>query len=199
MKILLNANIDNLGKLGDIVTVKPGYARNYLLPKGLAVLPNKHNLEVMEYKKVKAAKQLEIEKLSAMEQKTKLEALTLIIKKKAGEQDQLFGSVTPMEIEKQLEEQFNVTIERKKYHLEDDHIKKLGDYICQIRLVEDIVADLKIKVIPEEERPAKEETETAVEEAVEEETEEVVEEVAEEAVEEVAEEAAPKTDAAEEE
>lgn len=156
MKVLLNETIDTLGKLGDLVEVKPGYARNYLFPKGLAIQPNKHNLEVMKFKIVKAKKKLELEKLSAVEQKKKLEEITLVMKKKAGETDTLFGSVTAMEIEAKLAE-MGITIERKKFHM-DEPIKKLGSYVCKIKLVEEIEADLKIEVIREgEEEAVKEE------------------------------------------
>ncbi len=147
MKVILNENIENLGSLGDVVEVKPGFARNYLLPRGLALENTKHNLEVMKYKKIKAQKKLELEKLSAVEQKKKLEEVTLIITKKAGETDTLFGSVTAMEIESKLAE-MGITIERKKFHLEEP-IKKLGSYVCKIKLVEDIEADLKIEVVRE--------------------------------------------------
>lgn len=156
MKVILNENVENLGKVGDIVLVKAGYARNYLFPKELALEPTKHNIDLMERKRVKVEKQMELEKLSAMEQKQKLEELTLTIEKKAGEQDQLFGSVTAMEIEGKLAE-LGITIERKKFHLEEP-IKKLGSYICKIRLVEDVEADLKIEVVKEgEEETAQEE------------------------------------------
>ena len=89
-----------------------------------------------------------------MEQKQKLEELTLTISKKAGETDTLFGSVTPAEIEAQLQE-MGVEIERKKFHL-DEPIKKLGSYICKVRLMEDVEAELKIEVVKEgddEEQP----------------------------------------------
>jgi large subunit ribosomal protein L9 len=156
MKVLLNETIDTLGKLGDLVDVKPGYARNYLFPKRLALEPNKHNLEVMKYKVIKAKKKLELEKLSAIEQKKKLEEITLVMKKKAGETDTLFGSVTAMEIEAKLAE-MGITIERKKFHL-DEPIKKLGSYVCKIKLVEEIEADLKIEVVREgDEEAVKEE------------------------------------------
>lgn len=147
MKVLLNDNLENLGQLGEIVEVKPGYARNYLLPRSLALHPTAHNLHVMKYKKVKAQKKLEMEKLSAEEQKQKLEALTLTIARKAGESDTLFGSVTTIDIQAKLEEMgFNV--ERKKFHL-DEPIKKLGQHLCKIRLMEGIEATLKIDVIKE--------------------------------------------------
>jgi large subunit ribosomal protein L9 len=157
MKVILNENIENLGSLGDLVEVKPGYARNYLLPKGLALETTKHNLEVMKYKIIKAQKKLELEKLSAMDQKKNLEEITLTIAKKAGETDTLFGSVTAMEIESKLTE-MGITIERKKFHLEEP-IKKLGSYVCKIKLVEDIEADLKIEVVREGEEEAEKDQE----------------------------------------
>jgi len=175
MKVLLNENVENLGRLGELVDVKPGYARNYLLPKGLALTPNKHNMEVMKYKKVKAEKQMELEKLSAMEQKKKIEEITLIIEKKAGETDTLFGSVTAMEIESKLAEK-GIEIERKKFHMEEP-IKKLGDFVCKIKLVEDVEADLKIEVHREGEEEAVKEVEKEVEKDVEKEIEKEVEEV----------------------
>lgn len=147
MKVILNSDIEKLGSLGDIVEVKPGYARNYLFPRQLAFTPTKHNLELMEAKKKKVQKQLEIEKLSAMEQKQKIEEITIVIEKKAGEKDTLFGSVTPMEIEKKLEE-MGVTIERRKLHLEEP-IKRLGSYSCKVKLLEDVEAEFKIEVVKE--------------------------------------------------
>lgn len=153
MKILLNENVEHLGNLGDLVEVKPGYARNYLFPRGLALQPTKHNLEIMKYKKIKAQKKLELEKLSAMEQKQKLEEFTLTIAKKAGESDTLFGSVTTMEIQQKLEE-LGTHIDKKKLHL-DEPIKKLGEHICKVKLIEDIEAELKIAVVRESEEEDK--------------------------------------------
>lgn len=147
MKVILNEHIESLGRLGDVIEVKAGYARNYLLPRNMVVLPTKHNLEVMKFKKIKALKQLELEKLSAQEQKAKLEAVTLTITKKAGESDTLFGSVTTMEIQEKLEEK-GFTIDRKKIHLAE-HIKKLGLHVCTIKLIEEIEAQVKIEVLRE--------------------------------------------------
>ncbi len=163
MKVLLNADIEKLGKVGDQVDVKPGYARNYLIPKNLALEVTKHNLEIMIHRKKKADKQREIEKLSAEEQKTRIEGLKIEIEKKAGENEVLFGSVTTLEIEKKLAE-LGVEIERKKIHL-DEPIKKLGEFISRIKLFEDVEAELKIVVSKEgeeetEKKPEKETVET---------------------------------------
>jgi len=149
MKILLNEDIEHLGRLGDIVDVKKGYARNYLFPKNLALQPTKHNIEIMKYKKIKAQKKFELEKLSALEQKQKIEEVTLTIAKKAGESETLFGSVTVMDIQQKLEE-LGLQIDKKKIHL-DEPIKKLGQHQCKIKLIQDIEAELKIDVIKENE------------------------------------------------
>ncbi len=149
MKIILNEDIEHLGRLGDVVEVKPGYARNYLFPRGLALQPTNHNLEMIKYKKIKVQKRVELEKLSALEQKQKLEELTLIIEKKAGESDTLFGSVTTIEIQQKLEE-LGTQIDRKKLHL-DEPIKKLGSHLCKVKLMEDVEAELKIEVVKQNE------------------------------------------------
>ena len=147
MRVILNSDLEKLGKLGDIIEVKAGYARNYLLPRDLALAPSKHNQQLLELKKKKIQKNLEVEKLSAMEQKQKIEEITLTIAKKAGEKDTLFGSVTTAEIENMLEE-MGVTIERRKLHL-DEPIKRLGSYSCKVRLFDDIEAEFKIEVVKE--------------------------------------------------
>lgn len=147
MKVILNENLDNLGRIGDTVEVKPGYARNYLLPRSLAVLDNKHNQDIMKYRKAKALKKLELEKLSANELKQKIEAVTMTIEKRSGDNETLFGSVTTMEIHEKLEA-MGFSIDKKKLHLAEP-IKKLGNYVCKIKLIEDIEAELKIIVVKE--------------------------------------------------
>lgn len=163
MKVILNSNIEKLGNVGDVVDVKSGYARNFLFPKGFALAVNKHNLEIIEHRKKKIQKKLELEKLSATEQKEKLDAITLTIAKKSGENDVLFGSVTIPEIEEKLEE-MGVKLERKKFHL-DEPIKRLGNYTCQVKLFEDVVAEVKIEVIPEGEKSAEKPVEQAEDES----------------------------------
>lgn len=156
MKVLLNEDIEKLGEMGDIIDVKPGYARNYLFPKKMAVTVNQHNLDLIRLQRKKIEKKLEIEKLSAVEQKDKLEEITLEIKKKAGENEVLFGSVTVAEIEKKLEE-LGVEIDRKKIQIKEP-IKKLGSHSITIKLFKEVDAELKIEVVKEGEEVSESET-----------------------------------------
>ena len=149
MKVILTAYVEKVGNLGDIIEVKKGFARNFLLPRKYAVEVTAHNVTLMENKKKKHQKQLEIEKLSAEEQKQKLEGVSITIKKKAGENDVLFGSVTTSELEKELKA-MGVSVEKKKLHLEEP-IKRLGDFTAKIRLFKEVDAEIKIQVLKEDE------------------------------------------------
>ena len=156
MKVLLNSEIENLGNIGDLVDVKPGFARNYLFPRNLALTVTKHNIELLKNKRKKIDERIAVEKLSAEELKNRIEKLKITIKKKSGENDVLFGSVTTMEIEKELEK-LGIEIDRKKLHL-DEPIKRLGDFICKVKLFKDVEAELKVEVEKEGEE-IKEESE----------------------------------------
>ncbi|MBN2399293.1 MAG: 50S ribosomal protein L9 [Candidatus Aminicenantes bacterium] len=145
MKVILTADVEKVGNLGDVIEVKKGFARNFLLPRKYAVAVTAHNVALMENKKKKHLKQLEIEKLSAEEQKQKLEGISITISKKAGENDVLFGSVTTSELEKELKA-MGVVVEKKKLHL-DEPIKRLGNYTLKIKLFKDVEAEIKIAVL----------------------------------------------------
>jgi large subunit ribosomal protein L9 len=149
MKLILTSDVEKVGSLGDVIEVKKGFARNFLLPRKLAVEVTAHNLNLMEGKKKKHQKKLEIEKLSAIEQKQKLDGVAILIRKKAGENDVLFGSVTTAEIEKELEAQ-GFSVEKKKIHLEEP-IKRLGDFTAKVRLFKEVDAEIKIQVLKEDE------------------------------------------------
>ena len=145
MKVILTADVEKVGNLGDIIEVKKGFARNFLMPRKYAVEVTAHNVTLMENKKKKHQKQLEIEKLSAVEQKQKLEGFSITIKKKAGENDVLFGSVTTSELEKELKA-MGISVEKKKLHLSEP-IKRLGNYTLKIKLFKDVEAEMKIAVL----------------------------------------------------
>ncbi len=144
MKVILTTDVDKLGQIGDVVEVKPGFARNYLFPRGLAEEVTAHAVAVMEKRKKKVIQKLETEKLSAEQQKARLDPIVLRMTKKAGDSDVLFGSVTIVEIEEALRAQ-GVEVERKKIHLEEP-IKRLGNYTCKIKLHRDVEAEIKIEV-----------------------------------------------------
>ncbi len=144
MKVILTSDLDRIGDLGDVLEVKSGFARNYLFPKQFAIPVTPHNLSVMEARRKKHEKKLALEKLSAEEQKKKLEALTLTFTKKSGENDVLFGSVTLSEIEEKLVAA-GVTIERKRLHLAEP-IKRLGQFTVVLKLFRDVEAAVKIVV-----------------------------------------------------
>ncbi len=144
MKVILQEQIDTLGQIGDIVKVAPGYARNYLLPKGYAIEATEKNAKALEHAKRQLAykknKVLEAAKLLA----AKLEAITVSLTHQAGDEGKLFGSVTTMEIAAFLKEQ-GVEIERKKMALAEP-IKQLGEYTVPVKLHPEVTANLKVQV-----------------------------------------------------
>lgn len=144
MKVILKENIETMGQIGDIVKVAPGYARNYLLPKGLAIEATDKNAKALEHAKRQMAykknKALEASKLIA----AKLEGVTVALTHQAGEEGKLFGSVTTMEIAAFLKEQ-GLEVDRKKMVLADP-IKQLGNYTVPVKIHPEVTANLKITV-----------------------------------------------------
>lgn len=144
MKVILNENIETLGHIGDIVKVAPGYARNYLLPKKLAVPATEGNTKAFEHAKRQLAykknKAFESAKLLAEKLGTQIVALT----HKAGEEGKLFGSVTNMEIAAFLKDK-GFDIDRKKIVLEDS-IKNIGEYSAKIKIHPEVTATIKVNV-----------------------------------------------------
>ena len=148
MDIILREDIDNLGVRGDVVKVAPGYARNFLLPKKLAVVATDSNKKIVEQER-QAHLRKEAKQIGEAQELAKLVgAVTVTISRKAGESDQLFGSVTAADIADALTAQhFNV--ERRKIHLEEP-IRTLGEHKVTVRLHREVTADITVNVTREE-------------------------------------------------
>jgi len=144
VQVILNEDVPNLGRPGDVVKVRAGYARNYLLPRGLAVEANQRNLRAFEHQKNIAMLKREALKNQAVGLKEKLEALRLSVSARAGEEGKLFGSVTNIDLERALREQ-GFEVDRRRIMLPEP-IKQLGDYTVTIRLQPEVEANLKLSV-----------------------------------------------------
>lgn len=147
MEVILREDISNLGKMGDVVRVRDGYARNYLLPRGLVLVANKKNLKVFEHQKRVVASEKERVQKRAQSLAEKLAALTLVFPMKSGEEGRLFGSVTNIDIEKAIRAK-GFEIERRRIQLADP-IKTLGEFAVPIRLGADLTLVVKVSVVPE--------------------------------------------------
>ena len=147
VQVILSEDVPNLGRTGDVVKVRAGYARNYLLPRSLAVEANKKNLHEFEHNKRMAMLKRERQKSQSVSLKEKIEALTLVIAARAGEEGKLFGSVTNIDIERALREK-GVDVDRRKIHLPEP-LKQLGDFSVPIRLEAEVEASLKLQVAAE--------------------------------------------------
>ena len=147
MKVILKQNVDSLGKAGDAVKVADGYARNYLVPKGLAVEASNWSLKTLENEKMQIMKKLETEKKKAEVMIERLAGVTLSLSRRVGEQDKLFGSVTTKDIEQSLQE-LGIEIDRKMIILEEP-IKTPGEFPVKIKLQPGVMTEIKITVIGE--------------------------------------------------
>jgi len=144
MQLILRDDVPNLGRPGDVVKVRPGYARNFLLPRNLAVEANPKNLRAFEHQKRLAMMRREANKTQALKLKERLEALSLTLSARAGEEDKLFGSVTNIDIERALRER-GFDIERRKIVLAEP-IKQLGEFTVPVKLDSEVEASLKLTV-----------------------------------------------------
>jgi len=148
MEVILREDIDNLGSRGQVVKVAPGYARNFLLPKRLAVAATEANKKIVEQER-QAHLRKEAKAKGEAEDLAKLMAnVTVTIAQKAGENDQLFGSVTSKDIADALAGQ-NYNIDRRRIQL-DEPIKQLGEYQVPVRLHKEVTVEVKVVVAKEE-------------------------------------------------
>ena len=148
MRVILLDNIKGVGKKDEIINVNDGYARNFLLPRKLAVEANSSSLAKLKAKQDSNAFKKSEEKKQAEEIKEKLSKITLEIKVKAGENGKIFGGVTSKEISEQLEKQHKISIDKRKIELKET-IKSLGSFEITIRLFEQVDGKLKINVVEE--------------------------------------------------
>lgn len=147
MKVILRENIENLGKKGDIVNVAKGYARNYLVPRKMALAVTSTNIKQIQIQQKALRKKLEKDLMSFREQKEKLEKITLSFVRKTSEKDSLFGSVSVADIREELEKQ-GFTVDKKKIMLKEP-IKSLGTYSVPVKIFQDEQAEITVKVIAE--------------------------------------------------
>lgn len=145
MKLILRADVDALGRLGDIVAVKPGFGRNYLIPQGLAMMASEANLKQFELERKKLAGQADSLRAEATELAAKIAAAKVVISVRVGEGDKLYGSVTAVNIAEALLEQ-GIDIDRRKIEM-PDAIRALGEYEVEIRLHPDVKGELKLRVV----------------------------------------------------
>src|SRR5437899_682139 len=158
MEVILREEVEKLGRRGDMVKVANGYARNFLLPRRLAVAANESNKKIVEQEKQAHLRREAKEQASAAELGKLMSAVEVTITQKAGENDQLFGSVTAADIATALEK-LGYTIDRRKVHLEEP-IKTLGDFKVSVRLHKDVSIDVPVHVVKEEQWPVARRQET---------------------------------------
>lgn len=149
MNVILTENVKGLGNMGDIIKVKPGYARNFLVPNKLAVEASERNLKELEHHRRQLTRKAEKLSQEASAIKGRIEALECTLSHRAGEEGKLFGSVTTMEIEAALAAK-GIEIDRRKILLEQP-IKSLGAFDVEIKLNAGVSATLKVNVVKAEE------------------------------------------------
>jgi len=147
MKVILREDVQHLGNVGEIVSVKPGYARNYLLPRGMASIADERNVKKIEHERRVIARQLEAMKASALEQAKSVEGVVITLPVKVGEQDKLYGSISSKDIEAALKAE-GVKIPRKQIRL-DQPIKSLGVYKVPVRLHPEVSPALSLWIVAE--------------------------------------------------
>jgi len=148
MEVILREHVDNLGRRGDVVKVTAGYARNFLLPRKLALEVNPGNRRQIEKeRKVAEAREL-AEKQAAESFAARLATVEVVLARKVGENEVLYGSVTASDIAHALAAQHEIEVDRRKIHL-DEPIKALGDFTVPAKIHREVMAEIKLKVVAE--------------------------------------------------
>jgi large subunit ribosomal protein L9 len=147
MKVILRQEFDQLGHVGDVVEVKEGYARNYLIPRNIAYLATASSVHQLEEEKKQHGRALEKEKRASEKLAAELEKVSITIQMKVGEDEKLFGSVTNQMIAESLKEK-GLTIDKRQIELEDS-IKALGIYTVNVKLPGSVIGNVKVWVVRE--------------------------------------------------
>jgi len=147
MEIILRADVQHLGKLGEVVKVKDGYARNYLLPKGLAYPATEANKKKIAYEGERLAKQRAAEKTAAETEATRLADVHLTFEVKVGEEEKLYGSVTASDIQRKLEE-LGIKVDKRKVDLPEP-IRELGEFKVGIKIHPEVRPEVRVTVVKE--------------------------------------------------
>lgn len=147
MEVILIEDVPTLGEIGDLVTVKPGYGRNFLIPHKVAIPASSKNKARLEHEKRVVSFRLQKAKIASAEAAKQVSGVTLVFSRKVGEQDKLFGSVTNHDVAQALAEK-GIVIDRKKVLLQEP-IRQLGDFKVSLRLRADVTADVKVQVVAE--------------------------------------------------
>ena len=145
IEVILKEHVEHLGHRGEIVKVAPGYARNYLLPRKLALAVTAGNRRQIELEQARAAARDAAERADAEAFKTRLEAVEITIARRVGEGETLYGSVTSSDIAEALAER-DLTVDRRRLQL-DEPIKTLGEFVAPLRLTRDVTAGIRVKVV----------------------------------------------------
>lgn len=146
MKVIFNVDVRGQGKKGELKEVSDGYARNYLLPRGLAAEATADNINTMKLREKAKAAQIAAEKAQAQEYAKKLGAVQVTIRAKAGKNGKLFGAVTSQEISEALKAQFDMDIEKNKI-VQNDPIKTFGSYSLKVKLGHEISGTVNVLVV----------------------------------------------------
>ncbi len=148
MQVILKEDVHNLGKAGELVKVKPGFGRNYLIPQGKAIAATAANVKQIEHeKKIIAAKQAQLSK-DAQAMADRLASVEVQVERQVGEEDKLFGSVTSRDIEAALKDK-GITIDHKKVHMPEP-IKTIGYHTVEIKLGTGVTGKIKVVVVPKQ-------------------------------------------------
>jgi len=149
MKVILKQDVENVGRKGDIINVAPGFGRNFLLPRKLALEVTASNMKMVEVERKSLKKKVELERVSFQGLIERLNQVSLSFARKAGEKDHIFGSVSAGDIKDALDK-LGFEIDKKKIAL-DEPLKRLGNYTVAVKVFHDDKAEIKVAVVKEEE------------------------------------------------